>query len=38
MTYEGSRAINVTTGVGALVPFRLGQPGEIVVITLRRKQ
>ena len=37
MTYEGPRAIYVSTGVGALVPFRLGLPGEIVVITLRKK-
>lgn len=36
VTYEGSRAINVSIGVGGLIPFRLGQPGEIVVITLRR--
>ena len=37
MTYEGSRAIFVSTGLGALIPFRLGLPGEIVVITLRKK-
>ena len=37
MTYEGPRAIYVSTGLGALVPFRLGLPGEIVVITLRKK-
>lgn len=36
MTYEGSRAINVSTGLGALIPFRIGLPGEIVVITLRK--
>ena len=36
MTYEGSRAIYVSTGLGALIPFRLGLPGEIVVITLRK--
>jgi hypothetical protein len=35
--YEGSRAIYVSTGLGALIPFRLGLPGEIVVITLRSK-
>lgn len=37
VTYEGSRAINVSTGLGALIPFRLGLPGEIVVITLKKK-
>ena len=37
MTYEGSRAINVSTGAGSLIPFRLNQPREIVVITLRKK-
>lgn len=35
-TYEGSRALFVSTGLGALIPFRLGLPGEIVVLTLRR--
>lgn len=35
-TYEGSRAIHVSTGIGSLIPFRLGMPREIVVITLRR--
>ena len=34
-TYEGSRAIHVSTGLGGLIPFRLNMPGEIVVITLR---
>lgn len=38
MTYEGARAIYVSTGLGALIPFRLGLPGEIVVITLRSKR
>ena len=37
MTYEGARAIFVSTGLGALIPFRLGLPGEIVVITLKKK-
>jgi hypothetical protein len=37
MTYEGSRAIFVSTGLGALIPFRFGLPGEIVVITLKKK-
>lgn len=36
MTYEGSRAIYVSTGVGALIPFRLNQTGEIAVITLKK--
>ena len=34
---EGTRALYVSTGLGALIPFRLGLPGEIVVITLRAK-
>ena len=37
MNYEGSRAIYVSTGAGSLIPFRLNQPREIVVITLRKK-
>ena len=36
--YEGSRVIHVTTGLGGLIPFRLGMPGEIVVITLKSKK
>lgn len=36
--YEGRRAIHVSTGLGGLVPFRLGMPGEIVVITLKHKE
>lgn len=36
-TYEGDRAIHVSTGLGGLIPFRFGQPGEIVVITLKKK-
>ena len=35
--YEGDRAICVSSGLGGIIPFRLGQPGEIVVITLRKK-
>lgn len=35
---EGSRAMYVSTGVGGLIPFRLNQPGEIVVITLKVKK
>ena len=38
MTYEGSRAIYVSAGAGSLIPFRLNQPREITVITLKRKQ
>ncbi len=34
---EGFRAINVSTGMGGFIPFRFGMPGEIVVVTLRRK-
>ena len=36
MNYEGRRALYVSTGLGALIPFRLGQPGEIVVVTLKK--
>ena len=35
--WEGDRALYVTSGVGGLVPMRFGIPGEIVVITLRKK-
>ena len=35
--YEGERALFVSTGLGGLIPFRLGMPGEIVVITLKRE-
>ena len=35
--HEGDRGIYVSSGLGGLIPFRLGQPGEIVVITLRKK-
>ena len=34
----GQRTIYVTKGLGGVLPFRLGAPGEIVVITLRSKQ
>jgi hypothetical protein len=37
MNYEGSRALYVSTGAGSLIPFRLNQPREIVVVTLKRK-
>ena len=36
--YEGKRALYVSTGLGGLIPFRLGMPGEIVVITLKRER
>ena len=35
--YEDNRAIYVSTGLGGLIPFRLGLPGEIAVITLRKQ-
>lgn len=34
--YASQRVLNVSVGVGGLVPFRLGMPGEITVITLMR--
>ena len=37
MYYEGNRAINVSTGIGGVIPIRFGVPPEIVVITLRKK-
>ena len=33
----GERALCVTQGIGGVIPFRLGTPAEIVVITLKRK-
>ena len=36
--YEGDRAMFISTGLGSLIPFRLGLPGEIVVITLRKQK
>ena len=38
MFYEGDRAMFVSSGVSGVVPFRLGVPPEIVVITLRKKR
>ena len=35
---EGSRVLHVSTGMGGLIPFRLGQPAEIVVITLKSEE
>ena len=37
-TYKDGRALYVSTGLGALIPFRLGMPGEIVQITLKGKR
>ena len=34
---ENGRSLFVSSGIGGLVPFRLGVPPEVVVITLRRK-
>ena len=34
---QDGRTLIVSTGLGALIPVRLGMPGEIVVITLRKK-
>lgn len=33
----GERKLYVSNGLGGVVPFRLGMPAEIVVITLRKK-
>jgi len=33
--YVGNRVLQVTSGLGGVIPFRLGIPGEIVVITLK---
>ena len=38
MYYAGDRALNVTSGLGGVVPFRFGTPPEIVVITLKKKK
>lgn len=35
--YEGARMLYVSSGLGGVVPFRFGVPGEIVVITLKSK-
>ena len=34
----GQRALYVTKGLGGVMPFRLGTPGEIVVITLKSEK
>jgi hypothetical protein len=31
----GKRVLYVSKGLGGVIPFRLGAPGEIVVITLK---
>lgn len=38
MYYAGQRAMNVSAGVGGVVPFRFGVSPEITVITLRCKK
>ncbi len=38
MTREGDRSLYVSQGAGALIPFRLGMPGEIAVFTLKSKK
>ena len=38
MYYAGDRALYVSTGVGGIVPFRVGVKPEIVVITLKKKK
>jgi hypothetical protein len=34
----GDRMLYVTKGLGGVIPFRFGTPGEIVVITLKCKK
>lgn len=34
---RGEHRLYVSSGLGALIPFRFGVPGELVVITLRKK-
>lgn len=38
MYHAGDRALYVSTGVGGVIPFRIGVKPEIVVITLRKKK
>ena len=38
MYYAGDRAIYVSKGLGGAIPWRVGMPGEIVVITLKTKK
>jgi hypothetical protein len=35
---EGQQSLFVTAGLGGLIPFRFGAPGEIVVLTLRNQE
>ena len=35
--HEDGRSLYVSTGLGGLIPFRFGVPGEVAVITLKRK-
>ena len=34
--HEGPRALYVSKGLGGVIPWRFGTPGEVVVLTLRR--
>ena len=36
--HAGKRMLYVSKGLGGVIPFRFGAPGEIVVITLRRSK
>ena len=36
--HMGPRAINVTAGLGGVIPFRFGTPPEICVVTLRNEK
>ena len=38
MYYAGNRALNVSTGLGGVIPIRFGTTPEIVVITLKKKK
>ncbi|MBP7098052.1 MAG: metallophosphoesterase, partial [Prevotella sp.] len=38
LSEEGGRYLYVTSGIGALIPFRLGATAEITVITLKIKK
>jgi predicted MPP superfamily phosphohydrolase len=34
---EGNQSLFVTAGLGALIPWRFGATGEIVVLTLKKQ-
>lgn len=38
MYRENDKALNVTVGMGGLIPFRIGASNEIVVITLKKQK